>query len=317
VNGEKISIGSKADCERTGERDFFDFDPRGKGMNENANGTFSRLPDTSESEHSNLMKLKRPTPLHELGPFQIVILVLSLFVLSILCLELLIDVSEETSRLFRWIDTAVCAVFLVDFGIRFRRAESKLQFMKWGWIDLLSSIPEIEALRWGRVFRVIRIVRLLRAVRSLRLIFEILFTSRTRSGMASVFMITFLMLSLSSVGILVTETAEESNIRTAEDAAWWSLTTITTVGYGDRYPVTLPGRLIAGALMITGVGLFGTLSGVVASFFLGDKSKGTPENPEVTNEVLLARLDQLERALVPRPAGAMPQAPSSPAKDAT
>ncbi len=202
--------------------------------------------------------------------------------------------------MMRWIDTAVCLVFLVDFGIRFRRAESKLQFMKWGWIDLLASIPEIEALRWGRVFRVFRIIRLLRAVRSLRLIFEILFRSRTRSGMASVFMITFLMLSLSSVGILLVETAEESNIRTAEDAAWWSLTTITTVGYGDRYPVTLPGRLIAGALMITGVGLFGTLSGVVASFFLGDKSKEDPDEKPVTNEDLLARLDALENALAAR-----------------
>jgi voltage-gated potassium channel len=247
------------------------------------------------------MKLKRPTPLHELSPFQIVILVLSLFVLAMLCVELVIDVPAEMSRMMRWIDTAVCLVFLVDFGIRFRRAESKLQFMKWGWIDLLASIPEIEALRWGRVFRVFRIIRMLRAVRSLRLIFEILFRSRAKSGMASVFMITFLMLSLSSVGILLVETAGESNIRTAGDAAWWSLTTITTVGYGDRYPVTLPGRLIAGALMITGVGLFGTLSGVVASFFLGDKSKAEPDKKPVTNEDLLARLDALERALASSP----------------
>lgn len=136
-------------------------------------------------------------------------------------------------------------------------------------------------------------LRLLRAVRSLRLIFEILFRSRVQSGMASVFMITFLMLSLSSVGILVVENEEQSNIRTAEDAAWWSLTTITTVGYGDRYPVTLPGRLIAGALMVTGVGLFGTLSGVVASFFLGDRS--TPAAPAASNADVLARLDTLER----------------------
>lgn len=241
------------------------------------------------------MKMKRPIPLHELGPFQIVILVLSLFVLSMLAIELLFNVSEETSRLLRWIDNAVCVVFLIDFVVRFRRAESKLQFMKWGWIDLLASIPEIEALRWGRVFRVFRIIRLLRAVRSLRLIFEILFKSRTRSGMASVFMITFLMLSLSSVGILVTENAEDSNIRTAEDAAWWSLTTITTVGYGDRYPVTLPGRLIAGVLMITGVGLFGTMSGVVASFFLGDKSK--PESPPAESP-LLTEIEALRAEIV-------------------
>jgi voltage-gated potassium channel len=264
------------------------------------------------------MKMKRPTPLNELSPFQIVILVLSLFVLVTLCIELIFTLPEETSRLLRWIDTAVCFVFLADFIIRFRRAESKLQFMKWGWIDLLASIPEIEALRWGRVFRVFRIIRLLRAVRSLRLIFEILFRSRAKSGMASIFMITFLMLSLSSVGVLVAETDEHSNIRTAEDAAWWSLTTITTVGYGDRYPVTLPGRLIAGALMITGVGLFGTLSGVVASFFLGDKTKKEPAPAETDDSLLLAEVQRLRAELAAlRPVLGNSAAPPAPDNTST
>ncbi len=249
------------------------------------------------------MKLKRPTPLHELGPFQIVILVLSLFVLALIAVEMLLDLPPEITRMVRWIDNAVCVVFLIEFVIRFRRAESKLAFMKWGWIDLLASIPEVEALRWGRVFRVFRILRLLRAVRSLRLIFELLFRSRTQSGVASVFMITFLMLSISSVGILVFERSPESNIHTAEDALWWGLTTITTVGYGDLYPVTLPGRILAGMLMITGVGLFGTLSGVVASFFLGDKSGPAPAGPgpETTGPAphpeIIARLEALQQRL--------------------
>ncbi len=121
---------------------------------------------------------------------------------------------------------------------------------------------------------------MLRAIRSLRLIFELLFRSRARGGAASVFMITFLMLSLSSVGILVCERHPDSNIQTAEDALWWSVTTITTVGYGDHYPVTLAGRIVAAGLMITGVGLFGTLSGAIASFFLGDQTKAAPRQLE-------------------------------------
>lgn len=256
--------------------------------------------------------MKRPVPLHELGPLQIVVLVLSLFVLFTLTAELFFDVPEETARMLRWIDNTVCLVFLTEFTIRFRRAESKLQFMKWGWIDLLASIPEIEALRWGRVFRVFRILRLLRAVRSLRLIFEILFQSRTRSGLASVFMITFLMLSISSVGILLCERGPDSNIDTAEDAIWWSLTTITTVGYGDRYPVTLAGRIIAGLLMVTGVGLFGTLSGVVASFFLGDRSAPKPAEPDPGQETVLARLDALQQEMVALRAAVTPDHIASP-----
>lgn len=61
------------------------------------------------------------------------------------------------------------------------------------------------------------------------------------------------------------ETAPESNIKTAEDAIWWAFVTITTVGYGDRFPVTTEGRIIAALLMTAGVGLFGTFTGFIAS----------------------------------------------------
>jgi voltage-gated potassium channel len=242
--------------------------------------------------------MKKLTPLNELGPFQLIILTLSLFVLGLLVVELTFTLPPETSRVLRWIDNLVCGLFFIDFVVRFRRAESKLQFMKWGWIDLLASIPEVEALRWGRLFRVFRIVRMMRAVKSLRLIFDMLFThNRARGGVASVLTIAFLVLSLASVGILLVERVPEANIRNAEDAVWWSITTVTTVGYGDRYPVTLGGRLIASALMFTGVGLFGTLSGVIASFFLGEKKKDQDESPSVavTNAELLARLDALQK----------------------
>jgi voltage-gated potassium channel len=79
----------------------------------------------------------------------------------------------------------------------------------------------------------------------------------------------FLLVVLASIGILLCETAENSNIKSAGDAVWWSVTTVTTVGYGDRYPVTPAGRAIAIGLMFAGVGLFGAFSGIVATVFLG------------------------------------------------
>lgn len=242
--------------------------------------------------------MKKPSLPQEIGPFQFIILTLSLFVLGLLVAELVFDLPEETVRVLGWIDNVVCVLFFADFVIRFRRAESKLAFMKWGWIDLLASIPEIESMRWGRLFRVFRILRLLRAVKSVRLIVAMFFQNRTQGGVASVFTITFLVLSLSTAGVLMVERTPDANIHSAEDAVWWSVTTITTVGYGDRYPVTLGGRLIAVALMFTGVGLFGTLSGVIASFFLGDKKTPDGEVPLSPGEArLLAKLDAVESEL--------------------
>ena len=229
--------------------------------------------------------MKKPADASELGPFQLVILILSFVALGALVAELVVVVTPEARRLLRWVDNLICLLFLYDFILRFRHAESKLQFMKWGWIDLLASIPEVNVLRWGRLFRVFRVLRMLLLLRSLHEFFGVFFVSRTRGGMASVFAITFLMLVLTSTGILFCERSKDSNILTAEDAVWWSLSTIAGGGYGDKYPVTLPGRILSAGLLFTGVGLFGTLSGVIASFFLGGGEASAAANEGVRGEL--------------------------------
>lgn len=239
--------------------------------------------------------MNKPAAHSELGPFQLIILVLSFVALGVLAAELVLTVHPEVQRLFRWIDNLICVFFLLDFVARYRRAESKLEFMKWGWIDLLASIPEVSALRWGRLFRVFRILRLILVLRSLREFFRIVFVSRTRGGVASVFAITFLVLTLASTGILYCERAPGSNIRTAEDALWWSMTTVTTVGYGDKFPVTTPGRILAACLMVTGVGLFGTLSGVIASFFLGSTAPSSNDTTAGELRALRAEIEALRK----------------------
>ncbi len=197
--------------------------------------------------------------------FQIILFILSIVVLGILATDSLVKLPEEASKLLQTVDTIICAIFFVDFLIRFKRAENKKQFMKWGWIDLVASIPNIDLLRWGRMVRVLRVIRILRGIRSFQRILSILFQNKIKGGLASVAISSILLIAFSSTAILLVEDSGESNIKTAEDALWWSFTTITTVGYGDKYPVTSEGRIIAVVLMISGVGLFGALSGIVAS----------------------------------------------------
>ena len=88
--------------------------------------------------------------------FQLVLVFLSFFVIIALIIEALVPLAPATAALLQMIDTAICVVFLVDFGIRFARAESKWRFMRWGWIDLVASIPAVDAFRWGRMVRIIR-----------------------------------------------------------------------------------------------------------------------------------------------------------------
>lgn len=229
-----------------------------------------------------------PKPPESVSAFQLGILLLSLLVLALLAVDLFVHLPPQISRIVRWVDGFVCLVFLLDFVIRFKRAPDKLRFMRWGWIDLLASLPNLDFLRWGRLVRVFQLIRLLRAIRSAHRIADILFLRKRTAGFGSAFLTTFLLIGFSSGAILMFENGPDANIRTAEDAVWWSVTTITTVGYGDKYPTTPEGRILAIVLMLSGAGLFGTLSGLVASVFLG---KGDEDRELAEIKVQLTRLE--------------------------
>jgi len=203
----------------------------------------------------------------------ILIIILSIYVLAALLIDTFIELPSEISRVLTTIDNGICVIFLVDFFIRFFRAKNKLKFMKWGWIDLISSIPSVDILRVGRLLRLIRLLRVLRAFRSIKVLVQHIFKSKINGTMTAVGIITVLIIIFSSISILTVETAPESNIKTAEDAVWWTIVTVTTVGYGDKFPVTTEGRLIGVIVMIAGVGLFGTYTGYIASLFVSEKKK--------------------------------------------
>ena len=118
--------------------------------------------------------------LDKLSPFQFVILVLSVYVLAALFYQVALSPPPAVSQLLDWIDTFVCVIFLGDFFYRLYRAPSKLEFLKWGWIDLISSIPALDIFRWGRFVRVFRILRMLRAFRGAKELINFLFRNRAK-----------------------------------------------------------------------------------------------------------------------------------------
>jgi voltage-gated potassium channel len=241
---------------------------------------------------SNVMNSSHSKATADVGILQIAILILSLLLLVALAIDTLFQLPPNVKMVIQIADTAICGILLTDFLVRLYRADSKLAFMKWGWIDLVASIPNLDILRWGRMVRVLRVIRLLRGVRSVHRVIQMVFQNRLEGGAVSLGLMAFLLVAFSSVSVLVFEREPESNIKSAEDAIWWSIATITTVGYGDKYPVTTEGRVIGIVLMVCGVGMFAGLSGLVASLFLGGHSRKSSEMAQI-----LARLDQMQAQL--------------------
>lgn len=254
--------------------------------------TLFKAPTRTTAE-GNVMTEQDDTVAPRATNWQIVMLFFCIYVLGAVFVETIFTLPPQVSLVLARIDTIVCIIFIVDFVFNLVTARSKREYLKWGWIDLISSIPNIQILRLGRFVRVIRILRILRAIRSTKLILRFLFANRAKGTFASVAMISFIVVVFSSIAILNCETTPEANIKTASDALWWAFSTITTVGYGDRYPITTLGRVVAVILMTTGVGLFGTFTACVASFFIQQSQKAE----EGRENLILAELQEIRQRM--------------------
>lgn len=235
----------------------------------------SRAPGTESAAVDGATSPRRDHPGYEL-----LVLGMSMLAVTLLVLQYVAPVSEQTVRLVHWADNALCAVFFADFLRSLKRADDRWHYLRTtGWIDLLSSIPAVEALRLARFARVLRIVRVIRVLMLSRQLGRRLRDHpRQNALLTAAFACTVLVLA-GSVSVLEFERGV-GNIDEAGDALWWALSTITTVGYGDHAPVTAGGRIVGGLLMLGGVGTFGLMAGLLASTMLGPRHEETePQAP--------------------------------------
>lgn len=237
-------------------------------------------------------------------PYVVFMLLLSVLSLVGLAFSTVGHLDPDQSYILAMADDVVCVVFFIDFLVSLYRAPNRWRyFLRWGWLDLLSSVPLVDALRATRLARIVRILRLLRGVKATRILAQFILDRRAQSAFVAVLLISLLLIVISSIAILQVEVAPDSNIRTASDAIWWAVATMTTVGYGDLYPVTPEGRLIAACLILCGVGLFGTLSGFIASWFLQPQEEAQESELRQVLAELRDLKAQLQALTPPSPQG--------------
>ncbi len=214
------------------------------------------------------------------------------------------SVSSDTKDILGIINIFLTIFFLADFLYRFYTAQSKSQYFirDFGWADLLSCLP--GGFRIFRIFRLLKVYRLMKHYGYKRVIGEIR-DNRAEMAIYLVVVLVILVLQIGGIWVLRFENNNpDANIKTGGDALWWAFVTITTVGYGDRYPTTTGGRLIGVALMVCGVGIFSVFTGFIANSFLAPRKKeeediaeiSEPSDPKTKIAEIKAMLEEQQKA---------------------
>lgn len=183
--------------------------------------------------------------------------VLSLVYLVIYAMTVVINFDSDSRSAFDSLNSAIWVIFALDLLFRFIGRESLGQYFKKNWMELLALL--LPFIRLLRAFRFLLAFRAFKVVSKSRRVTTLFWAS---------ILVPFTW-AMGALAILDAEsTSLVASINSLDKALWWSLTTITTVGYGDLYPTTLEGRFVAGALMLTGIALFSACAGVFASWVL-------------------------------------------------
>lgn len=198
------------------------------------------------------------------------LIVLSLLSFSV---ETIPDLSEETLHLLYITEVVTVAIFSIEYILRLLVADRKLKFIFsfYGVIDLFAILPfyistgiDLRSIRVFRMLRLIRIFKLFRygnAIKRLKQAFESVKTELTLFLFATLFVI-----YASSVGIYYFENEAQPDVFSSVfDCMWWSVATLTTVGYGDAYPITVGGKLFASLIVFIGIGIVAVPTGLLAS----------------------------------------------------
>ena len=225
---------------------------------------------------------------------------LNIFLMGLIFLNVLAVILETEERLFLrfkvifyWFEVASVLIFTVEYLLRLWSCTENPKFKHplWGrirfmltpmaMIDLLAILPfylpmlikvDLRFLRVLRLFRIFRLLKLGRYVKSLRTINNV-FKEKKEELFIAIFSVLILLVLSSSLMYFVERDAQPDKFTSIPAALWWGISALTTIGYGDIYPITLLGKMLGSIIAILGIGLFALPAGILASGFAGEIHK--------------------------------------------
>ena len=229
----------------------------------------------------------------------VAIIVLILFNIVALILETVESIYNLNRAAFELFEDCSLTVFAVEYFVRLwaitanprfsRPVTGRIRFVltPLAIIDLIAILPlflppmsvDARFVRVIRVLRIFRVLKLVRYFRALRLLGQVI--AERKEELVSIFLVLMILLALSSSLMYFVEHEEQPEVFPSIPATmWWSIVTLTTVGYGDAYPITALGQTIAAVIAILGIGMFALPAGILGAGFVEALAANRSEDPE-------------------------------------
>ena len=197
-------------------------------------------------------------------------------------------------------DSIVTAILITDFCLRMKESkENKRIFILKHLYEMPALIPLVvfglfESYSYiNIVFRLLRLIRLFRIIHLYSRILSL--SARTNNRLLYIVAVSVMAVSGGAIGLFLFEgNAPDSKITNLGDAFWWAIVTVTTVGYGDVYPVTTEGKIIASILMIIGIGILGILISTLGASFIESRLKPKINIEEESKKAINEKISKLE-----------------------
>ena len=205
--------------------------------------------------------------------FELFVIACIIASVSFLLIDSSMELEPSVAAVIHAIELGLNIFFIIEYVARFYLAPSKSIFLRTHVIDLIALLPILRFFRLARILRLIRVIKIIRSSQWGALI------ARRSSGVGAEIqgkvveasVIIFIMVTIiltGSVGILIFEKGQNDQFQGFMDGIWWSIVTLTTVGYGDKFPVTIGGRVLAIVIMLLGLSFFALITGFVSSFIM-------------------------------------------------